>query len=335
MAGVSKATVSRVINQSINVSDDVSRRVEDAMKTLEYFPNLLARGIKNTSSRSIGIVFPELSGDWYPPILAAMGRFAVSQNYSVLVFETGGSAEREEEYLALLAARHVDGIILDSSAANVLPIHESLKKYKIPCVLFGQKIQGMDYDGGIFLDNEYAFFRAASQLIARNNRRIVFLSGPKERSVAREQFEGYRYALSSSGIPLEEGLVCCGACTVESGFQMVSSLLERQIPFSAILAASDSLAAGAVRALRQSGMEIPQEVEVIGFGDAAYGMALEPELTTIQAPIPKMAQAAVSDLLLLIENAVPEKRSRIYDTRLMIRGTTRQEINVNRYGGIL
>lgn len=327
MANVSKSTVSRVINNKDDgVSGDTRRRVQSVIERLEYKPNLLARGAAITRSKLIGVAVPDITDPSICQMVRSIENNAAGIGYNILLCDTGASINKEEACIMNMVLKHVDGIILISSVREQLPpVHSKLKKYRIPCVLLTRKIQQMDYSAGVFVDNEYASFLAAELLISHMSRDIVFLSPGEDSPVAREHLEGYRCALKSHQLAYNKDLVCSGGAggDMEDGHRMIESLLQKSIPFSAVLAGNDRLAIGAMKALRKHNLRIPQEVELICFDSTRCGEIAEPALSAVEQPIPELGREAVKIILQLIEGKHPVDQNKRLDAHLIIRKSTR------------
>lgn len=324
MADVSKATVSRVLNGSDKgVGEETRRRVQQVIDELDYRPNLLARGVDVSKTRTLGIIVPNLTNPFFSSLVQSLEGQARRRKYTALICTSGESAELEEACISVLITKQVDGVLLVSVMPDQTQFHFRFQKYNIPCVVIDRKMPQMEQGGGIYVDNEYAFFTAAEHLIRNQHRRIAFLSGPLGVATSKERVEGYRYALSSHGIPVDPQLILTGEHAISFGYEAVMTLHQKQIPFSAVLAGSDVIAIGAIQALKKLQVRIPEEVEVIGFDNISFSELVEPPLTTMEQPVEELAGCAVEMLMQLVEG-VPLKEHNIrLEARLIYRQTTR------------
>ena len=326
MANVSKATVSRVLNQSDKgVGEETRKRVQQVIDELEYRPSLLARGISISKTKTIGVIIPDITNPFFSEISQKIAAYAAKRKYTVLFCTTDDSAEKEEQCISVMITKHVDGVILASVMPDQTQTHFRFQKYGIPCVFIDRKIPQMEQSGGVYVDNEYAFFMATEYLIRNQNRRIAFLSGPILVSTSKERIEGYRYALKAHGIPIDPQLMIVGDHSIETGYHAILEMNQKLVPYSAVLASSDIIAMGAIKALKQLGVKIPQEVEVIGFDNIEFAELIDPPLTTMEQPIDELAHRAVVMLMQLIQN-IPLKEQNIrLESRLIYRKTTKNQ----------
>ncbi|WP_195542877.1 LacI family DNA-binding transcriptional regulator [Massiliimalia timonensis] len=325
MANVSKATVSRVLNHSTSgVGEETRRRVQAVIDELEYRPNLLARGISISKTKTLGVIVPDISNPFFATLVQQIESYAFEKKYTVLVCTTDNLPEKEERCIAVMITKHVDGVILASAVSEQIEGHLRFQKYGIPCVMVDRKIQTQsELSGGVYVDNEYAFFLATEQLIQSGNHKIAFLSGPVGAATSKERIEGYHYALQAHKIEALPQLMCVGKHSIQSGYNCVMRMHQDRIPFTAVLASSDVIALGAVQALKELGIRIPEEVEVIGFDNIEFGALLDPPLTTIEQPIAELARRSVAMLLELISNAVLKEKNIRLEPKLIYRKTTK------------
>ena len=230
---------------------------------------------------------------------------------------------KEDGYISAFIAKKVDGIILASVQSRYSNAYDLFKKYDVPYVLVDRNIRHSHYGAGVFVCNDYALFTACEYLIRHGNTDIAFISGPAMLSTSVDRIEGYRAALTQYQIPYQEDLVKYGNYTVDSGYQAIMELYEDQIRFTAVIASNDTMAIGAMNALRKLKINVPEQVEVIGFDDIEFGKMISPALTTIQQPVREMGRKAASILLSLINGKDPEHKVVNLDARLIVRESTR------------
>lgn len=316
MAGVSKATVSRVINNKAKgVSNETRKRVKQVIEEYMYEPNLMARGVATARTKIIGLVIPDISNPFFPALVKAVEHRARENGYTVMLFNTDSSAEIEKKCVSVLIANRVDGVILDTVLQEREKNTYNLDKYGIPCVLIDRQTKAVNYNAGVFVDNVYAFYNATEYLIRHGNQRIVLIKGPDNLSTTRERQEGYRLALERHQIPEYPELVVSGGFTYKCGYDAVMSLCKKSIPFTAILASNDMMAFGALRALAELGRAVPEEVEVVGFDNIHFSEIISPSLTTFEQPLEEMGNKATDVLITLMEG------KKLTETRIMLEAT--------------
>lgn len=320
IAGVSKATVSRVLNHSdTGVSTQTREKVQRIIDEMHYSPDHI--GIQ-MQSKSIGLVVPDITNPFFADIARAVANRAICDNYVVILMNTDFSEEKELEYISTLIAKKVDGIILIPSGSESRKGHFAPQKYGIPLVLLDRKLNRLDFCTTICSDNEYAAFCSCELLIKNGSRSIAFISGPLRISTSAERLAGYKLALEQYGIPFEQDMVKIGDYTVESGYNAVLELEKEGIEYSAVLAANDMMALGALRALKEFSYKIPETKEIIGFDNINFSQYCEPPLSTIQQPTAEMGKKATEVLIKMI-NGDPVPSYRRLQPKMILRKTTK------------
>ena len=210
ICGVSKATVSRVINNSpCGVGEATKERVRKVIEELNYRPNALARGVAVSRSRMIGVVVPDVSNFFYPKIIRGISDYLEKKDYSVIVCNSDYNPEKEAQLLMSLVDKRVDGVILCSGISNKAFL-EKYRKYQVPLVLLGRTFDSSVSDASITGDNVKGSRKAASYLLRGGNRRIVYVEGNTELSGSKQRLEGYQEALREHGIAFDKSLTMSG-----------------------------------------------------------------------------------------------------------------------------
>jgi len=320
LVGVHRSTVSRVVNGAPNVSPEVRKRVLKAIHDTGYHPNAAARSLATQHSGIIGLVLPQSVGsffsDPYFPLLTQGIAFGCNNHDLTLSLFLVGSKEDEEKILPRIS-RHgmLDGLLIQTGHPDDLII-QRVKKFSIPSVLLGRPF---DSEGNTYIDvdNVQAAFNATRHLIDQGYRRIATITGNHDSTVTLDRLEGYHKALGGAGIPVDEALVAEGSFTEISGYQAMQKLIATRP--DAVFAASDSMAVGAMRAVQEAGLRIPEDIAFIGFDDVPLATLTKIKLTTIRQPILKFGIKAVELLIDIIENGTKPARRIIMDTELVIR----------------
>ena len=327
IAGVSKATVSRVVN---NVPDGVGAvtraRVQEIIQRMHYSTDFSNESIRSMQSCSIALVIPDVANPFFADIAKAVETKAREHGYITILSNTDFSEENEVEYLKNLVAKKVDGIILVSSCTRCQQAHLLPQRYGIPLILLDRKLDGNYNWPGVYFDNELASFRCCEMLIKGGSSQIAFLSGPPGVSTSTERITGYQMALKQYHCSFNPDLIKYGDYTVESGYKAVIELERAGIPYSAILAANDLMALGALNAMKEFSRNIPDEVELIGFDNIMFSRYFDPPLSTVQQPTWEMGTKAIEMLLSSIRKEKVENSVRL-DPRIVIRKTTRARRN--------
>ena len=324
LAGVSRATVSRVVNGSPKVSPEVRAQVERAVAKLGYVPNRAARSLVTRRADSVALVVSESHARFFSePFFAGMVR-----GVSAALAETGvqlllliaqdlPDRSRLERYVV---GGHVDGVLLASLHGDD-PLPGALERASVPAVLAGRPAGPLPASY-VDADNRGGAGKAVEHLVRRGRRRIATITGPLDMGVGLDRLEGYREGLAAAGLAADEDLVEPGDFTEEGGAAAMARLLARPgPPVDAVFAASDLMAAGALRALRAAGRRVPEDVAVVGFEDSAVARYAQPPLTTVRQPIEEMGRQAARMLLAKIAGETGGMHL-ILDVDLVVRAST-------------
>lgn len=314
-AGVSPSTVSRVINETARVKPKKREAVLKAIERLQYHPNILARGLAQGRSLTIGVVTQEISSPYYGEMLKGVEQ-ALEKTLFHPIFASGHwRADQEEAALKVLVGRRVDAlIVMDGSVPEELLL-ELIKS--MPVVVVGRKIDGLPCLG---IDNFRGAFEGVQHLIELGHRRIAHITGPQSHPDAIERLNGYKEALRQAGITFDPTLVVEGDYLEPSGLLAVESLLARGSLFTAIFAANDQMAYGANVALYRRGIRVPHDVSLVGFDDLPSSSYFTPPLTTVRQPGLEMGWEAARLVLALLDGNAYTPNA--LTTRLMVREST-------------
>lgn len=308
VAGVSAATVSRLLNGTAKVSDDKRQAIEQAIERLNYKPNVLAQNLKTGSSRTIGILTQSLASGYFADAMAGVDDALQGTGYAPLIVSGHWHADEEAERIELLIARRVDGLVILSGNLQdeqILALSE-----QVPIVAFGRQLQG-PRTYGFCLDNYRGACDAVEHLVAHGHRDIAYIAGPPDHRDAQARLAGYRDTLAKHGIKPQRKLVLPGDFSEAGGLQAIERLLASSQRFTAIFAANDLTAYGARLALFRRGIAVPDDVSVVGFDDLHSSMYTTPPLTTVRQPLFDVGQRLGRAILRMIrreplELEVPE-----------------------------
>jgi DNA-binding LacI/PurR family transcriptional regulator len=321
LAGVSRATVSRVVNGSPKVSPVVRAQVERAVAKLGYVPNRAARALVTRRADSVALVVSEPHARFFSePFFAGMVRgvsaaLAETGVQLVLLIAQGlPDRGRVERYVV---GGHVDGVLLASLHGDD-PLPGALERAGVPAVLVGRPA-GTAPASYVDADNRGGARKAVDHLAGLGRRRIATIAGPQDMGVGLDRLEGYREGLAAAGLAAADDLVEAGDFTEEGGAAAMERLLRR--PVDAVFAASDLMAAGALRALRAAGRRVPKDVAVVGFEDSAVARYAQPPLTTVRQPIEEMGRQATRLLLAKVAGQAGGMHL-ILDVELVVRAST-------------
>jgi DNA-binding LacI/PurR family transcriptional regulator len=324
VAGVSRATVSRVVNGSPKVSADVRRTVEKAIDRLGYVPNRAARSLVTRKSDSIAVVITEpasrLFNDPFFPRLVRGISAALSVRDLQLVLLMPNDADDEQRTVRYLTAGHVDGVILVSLHGND-PLPDQLATRRIPSVVLGRPPRGVDIDY-VDADNRDGGRRATSHLVERGRRRIATITGPRDMVAGIDRLAGYRDALADAGIAADDGLIATGDFTQAGGEAAMERLLRERPDLDAVFCASDLMALAALGVLQAAGRRVPEDVAVVGYDDSPIATTTRPTLTSVRQPIEEMGREMVHLLAGGIEQNGRVARHIVLATELIARASS-------------
>ena len=317
-AGVSPSTVSRILNGTARVRESKVRAVEAAIAKLRFMPNLLARSLAGGKSMSVGIVTQALDSPFYGEALLAIEKGLLRANYSPL-FVSGHWREGDERRCVdHLLGRRVEGVILLTSCLSDAELVNLART--VPLVLTGRHVAG-DRIYCLDVDSTPGARLATDYLIGQGHRRIAFISGPPDHPDAQQRLDGYKAALAAGKIPFNRKLVAVGDYSESGGQAAINSLLDSGAQFSAVFAANDQTAHGALLALHRRGLKVPHDVSLVGFDDLPMSAFMIPPLTTVHRSIDEIGDSAAEAMIDLIERRTPN--ARISSATLAIRESTR------------
>jgi len=331
-AGVSKATVSRVLNERPEgVGVETRARIRKILSETGFQPSGVARGLATGKSRSVGLIIPDITNPFHPLLVRGVEAVLSQAGYSLFLCNSACDIVKEKEYVRILMEKGVDGVILNSAESDCDCQLELLEKRGVPVVLLDRIIEGESPRVGVFVDNREGARQAAAYLLARENCSLLFLNGPADLSQSVSRLAGVLDVLRDKQLPGGRLTVLNGDYSIDSGFRLTASLLDRvvpgsdpaRLPFNALFACNDLMAVGALRALKQYGIRVPEQVEVIGFDDIELAHLVDPPLSTVSQPALEMGAQSATRLLRLIEAKAERPETLVLMPKLILRGTTR------------
>lgn len=319
LAGVSLATVSRVMNNSGRVTEKTRLKVESAMRELGYRPNSIAQSLASNSSNSVGIIVPELHGPFFGTMLSGIEAELREAGKHVIITVGHSDKEKEVDGIEFLLTRRCDALILHVDAVPDDYLVE-LCKGATPVVVINRTIAEVA-DNCINLDNEHGGYVAAKSLLELGHRHIAYISGPRWKMDANERLAGHRRALDEAGVELDEQLVVEGNFHESSGGSGMRHLLKTGIPFTAVVCANDQMAAGAMEVARESGLNLPDDVSVVGFDNVLFARYVYPKLSTVDYPINDMGHMAARWVLRNVYDNKNLKIRNVFKPRMISRAS--------------
>jgi LacI family transcriptional regulator len=330
---LSVSTVNAALYNRTDISSATRKRVQDMARAINYHPNLVARSLKTRKTYVLGVIVPDLSRSFFAEVTKGIDMVASAQGYNLVLCNTGEDPSREEDQIATLISKRVDGLILASAhhpESAVAP--KSLSLSGIPLVLVDRFFPGTNFVGA---DDVKIGYLATKHLIEQGYRRVAHLRGPNV-STAQGRLDGYLKALRESGIEMRKEYILEAQFHDESsGYKAAKKALNISPRPEAVFAASDPIAIGALEALLESGCRVPEDVGLIGVGSHRYGRYLRIPLSTVDQNRIEIGQRAASLLLGLIENGTNRKKPRVIllDPKLIARESSRCGAEARESGG--
>jgi DNA-binding LacI/PurR family transcriptional regulator len=320
-AGVSSSTVSRVVRGSMPVSENLERLVREAISATGYVPNLAARQLVTSRADTVGVVIPEdqwrvFGEPFFAEVMEGVASELATTRYRFIIM-VGRSVDDRQWLLHYVGGRHVDGVMLIAPERRN-PLGAEMERAGVPVVFLGKPFQATRTTRYVDADNTGGVQRAVQYLFERRRRRIAMVAGIPTMRSSTDRTAGFRQGMAKVGLRVNESLLLPSDYTEDGGELATRQLLARGVPFDAVVAASDLIAIGVLRALRQAGIDVPGQVAVVGFGDDRIAARAEPPLTTVAQPAVEMGRQLARLMVAAIEGRTGRRRL-IMATNLVLR----------------
>lgn len=307
-AGVSISTVSRVINNSKPVSNEIRQRVLAVIKETGYVPNPVARSLVTKKSQLIGVIVPDISNFFMGELLNGIEEIGKMYQYDILLCNSYGEMEEELRYINLLKSKQVAGIIFVSWKLDELHV-KAIEEGNVPAVYMGKNVKDFDVNS-VSINNFEAAYEMTKYLVAKGHEKIGFIrSSIDDDLVDSERFKGFKKGLEEKGLSIDMDFVKEGDMTSESGYFLMNQIIDSKKVPTAIFATSDEVAVGVMSAAMDRGYKVPEDISVAGFNDIKLASIYRPALTTIKQPIYDMGAVSIRMVVKMAEGeTLPEKR---------------------------
>jgi LacI family transcriptional regulator len=325
-AGVAPITVSRVINDSSYVSQETRERVEMVIEELGYVPNMLGPSLRFSQTMTLALVLTDITNPFWTTVARGVEDVAQTNGYSIILCNTDESEAKQEQYLQMLLRRRIDGILLvPTCSTDPKPVH-IIQQQSIPVVLLDRQIPGVKVDV-VRADSEDGAFQLTQHLLSLGHKRIALLTGPQTVSTAVDRVNGYRRALADAGLPESAAQFYWGAFTQESGIHMASLALAATPAPTALIAANNFIAIGALKALQKRGLHVPDDIALVTVDDTPPTFPIDPFLTVLTQPAREMGQQAAQLLLDRLTNLIDDTyRHIVLPTQMFVRESSGKKI---------
>ena len=318
ISGVSRSTVSRVVNGDANVGADTRQKVMEVIQQNDFHPNLAARRLAAGRTNVLGLVIPAgvatiFTDPYFPQLIQGVSAACNAQDHSVMLWLAEPDYERRMAG-KILNSGMVDGVIVSSMLMDD-PIVRALFDSRMPFILIGRH-PGLDVNY-LDMDNLQGGTQATLHLLRLSRKRVATVTGPQNMVPGLDRYQGYLSALSERNIPFQPELVAEGDFTEAGGYMAMRQLLPANP--DAVFAASDMMAQGAIRAIKEAGLRVPEDIAVIGYDDMPSAPLFDPPLTTIRQPVQKLGMLAVETLIDIIQHPNGSPRRILLSPELIIR----------------
>ncbi|MGM7719359.1 LacI family DNA-binding transcriptional regulator [Metabacillus sp. Hm71] len=306
LAGLSRTTVSRVLNDHPYVSDTKKKLVQQAMEQLGYVPNSAARSLRNQKTGIIAVLIPKISTPFFSQLIEKLEMAASAKGYQLIICQTQFLKQKERNYLNLLKTRQVDGVIM-TSVENDWPVVDAYLNYG-PIVLCNEIVENAQIPM-VYMDQAYSGYTIANHLLERGHRHIAYCSNGMVSEGMKAREHGFKQALAEAGCYFDEKFHFQQALSVEDGRQIFKRIASMKTSPTAIFTGGDAVAAGVVSEAKRHGWSIPGDLAVVGFDNMEITEILDPQITTVIQPVQEMALKSMD----VIYDKIHKKQYRSYE----------------------
>ncbi len=320
-AGVSMATVSRVVNGNPNVKPATRKKVLETIKRLGYRPNAVARGLASKRTTTVGVIIPDISSLFYAELARGIEDIATMYKYNIILSNSDQKQEKEIDLIDAMLEKQVDGLLFMSNHITEEHMH-AFQTSPVPVILSSTSDPNNELPS-VNINNKQAAYDATRLLTDKGHQRIAFISGPKEDPLAgQDRLNGYKEALQDAGLAWDEQLVEYGDYRYDSGLEAAQTLIGRSDRPTAILAMNDEMAIGAIHACQDEGLAIPDDVEIIGFDNTRLASMVRPRLTSVVQPMYDIGAVSMRLLTKYMNNEKVEDHKVVLPHRIEEREST-------------
>jgi LacI family transcriptional regulator, galactose operon repressor len=317
LAGVSTASVSRALSGADGVSEQVRKKVSETADRIGYRPNELARSLRTTRTRTLGLVVSDVVNPFFGELALAIEEAAHASGFSVILCNTNEDTSRQDEYIELLRARRIDGLLL-TPALDESPALRAAAFEEIPMVFVDRALPAVQVPV-VRADGRHATRDLVDHLVGLGHERIAIISGPRQTLTGRERLNAFRARMRRHGLSVPRELTRVGNFQMHSGQVAAAELLDLDEPPTAVFAADNLMALGALHEIRRRGLRIGRDLALAGFDDPPWFQLLDPPMTTVAQPIKKLGELAVETLLQRVAGA--QASSHVLECSLMVRNS--------------
>ncbi len=328
LAGVSVASVSKVLNNAESVSDRTRGKIEAAIKELDYIPSTIARSMRTRKTNMIAVVVPDIIDDFFSNVFNFIKDAAQNLGYTPILYSIEDNIEILKNYLGKISLVNFDGAIfcfLDED--EVIDNFEKIQM-QIPITLFSWNISNEKFSA-VVTDVFEGEYRAARYLIDKGEKKIAFVGGPENSRISKQKFNGYAKAMREAGLEITDDYLFNGHYRYQTGYQAAIKFSRLAEMPTAVVAANDVIAAGLIKCFIKKGIRVPDDIRIIGFDNIPLASIYEPAISTISIPIEQMSREAVNLLVNKIKNREKANKTIIFKNELLLRNSTDKDIMID------
>lgn len=320
-AGVSIATVSKVINNTGRISEKTRKKVMQIMDELEYQPSVVASALSGKSTFTLGLTLPDLANPYFAELARAIEDQGRKHGFNVFICSTDNDADKEEEYYQLFMKKRVDGIIMVSRDKQNVVVKKILSE-KVPLVMIAREIFSAPVTS-VMVDDYYGGMQAGQHLLQQGHQNIAVIVENLTELGSKERLRGCVDAMKEAQLELDPQLVIEGGYTLESGKAAMKQLLQQKQRPTAVFACNDILAIGAIQAVREGGLKVPDDISIVGYDNTILAAIIDPPLTTVAQPMQEIGERSVALLVQQIQSKETVRQRVLLMPDLVVRQSTR------------
>jgi LacI family transcriptional regulator len=329
--GISPSTVSRALKDHPDISPETKKAVNELAEKLNYQPNIVALSLRQSKTNTLGVIIPEIVHFFFSTVISGIEDVAYRAGYNVILTQSNESTQREMTDMKALFNSRVDGMLLSLSRETTTFDHlDSMMAKGVPMVFF-DRVYDHPNTSKVIVDDLSGAKEATLHLIEQGCKRIAHIEGSPNLEITKQRLEGYLEALKEKNIPVDKSLIIpCPEASIEAGKKSTEALLNMSPLPDGIFATNDPVAMGAMQAIREKGLKIPQDIAVVGFSNWLFSSMMDPPLSSVDQPGFEMGQEATKLLIRQIEvkskeDIDPKPETKILKTKLVVRASSRKK----------
>jgi LacI family fructose operon transcriptional repressor len=321
-AGVSYATVSRVLANKPNIREETRQRVLQAVHEVGYRPNRVARSLRSQNSQIIGVVVSNIIYEFFAPLVRAIEDYVSQHDFGLVLCNSDESPQKEKRSVNLLVEENVAGVVIAPTIEENDALDQLLDA-QIPVVTVDRRVKDCSGLDSVVIDNAKSAFQLIDHLITNGYRRIGAVLGSQSLYTARERYAGYKQALQFHDIPLDPAIVASDTPSPENGYALALALLKMSTPPTALFTSNHLLASGAFKAIKEVGFTLPDDIALVTFDNSTWTELVEPKLTVVEQPAAKLGYTAADLLIQRIANPDLPYQDILLEATIIVRGSSK------------